>query len=76
MPTGRFLAALAVGSLAMGFAFGFLGEHYLDRPAAGLIISALIPLAVWPPVHYFMNRPPRTTGGADAPRSPSGNTTS
>lgn len=57
MPVGRFLAALACGSLAMGFAFGFLGEHYLDRPAAGLIVSAAIPLAVWPPVHYFMNRP-------------------
>ena len=56
MRLDRFLPALAVGSLAMGFAFGFLGEHYLDRPAAGLIVSALIPLAVWPPVHYFMNR--------------------
>jgi uncharacterized membrane protein YdjX (TVP38/TMEM64 family) len=57
MPLARFLPALAVGSLAMGFAFGFLGEHYLDRPTTGLIVSALIPLAVWPPVHYLMNRP-------------------
>jgi uncharacterized membrane protein YdjX (TVP38/TMEM64 family) len=53
-----FLAALSCGSFAMGFAFGFLGAHYLDRPAAGLIISALIPLAVWPPVHYFLRRQP------------------
>ena len=60
MRNGPFLAALAVGSLAMGFAFGFLGEHYLDRPVAGLIISALIPLAVWSPVHYLMTRPSRT----------------
>ena len=60
MRTVPFLAALAVGSLAMGFAFSFLGEHYVDSPAAGLIISAMIPLAVWPPVHYLMNRRPRT----------------
>ena len=70
MRTSRFLAALAVGSLAMGFAFGFLGEHYLDRPAAGLIVSALIPLAVWPPVHYWMNRKPRAVAEPAAPPGP------
>ena len=70
MPPGRFLAALACGSLAMGFAFGFLGEHYLDRPAVGLIVSALIPLAVWPPVHYFMTRRSRSpVAPADPARS-------
>ena len=58
MPLRPFLAALACGSFAMGFAFGFLGVNYLDRPAAGLIISALIPLAVWPPAHYFLRRRP------------------
>ena len=58
MRLGPFLAALACGSFAIGFAFGFLGVHYLDRPAAGLIVSALIPLAVWPPVHYFLRRRP------------------
>jgi len=66
MGLGRFLAALACGSLAMGFAFGFLGIHYLDRPVAGLIVSALIPLAVWPPVHYYMTR--RPTAQVDEPR--------
>jgi uncharacterized membrane protein YdjX (TVP38/TMEM64 family) len=58
MRTVPFLAALACGSFAMGFAFGFLGVHYLDRPVAGLILSALIPLAVWPPVHYVLRRRP------------------
>jgi uncharacterized membrane protein YdjX (TVP38/TMEM64 family) len=67
MRFGQFLAALACGSLAMGFAFGFLGVHYNDRPVVGLVVSALIPLAVWPPVHYFMNRPAR---GAPDPRQP------
>ncbi len=57
MRAGPFLAALACGSLAMGFAFGFLGVAYLDRPVAGLVISALIPLAIWPPIHAFLRRP-------------------
>jgi uncharacterized membrane protein YdjX (TVP38/TMEM64 family) len=52
-----FLAALACGSLAMGFAFSFMGMAYLDRPVAGLVISALIPLAVWPIAHAFLKRP-------------------
>jgi uncharacterized membrane protein YdjX (TVP38/TMEM64 family) len=57
MRPGPFLGALATGSFAMGFAFAFLGEAYLDRPAAGLIVSALIPLVVWPPIHYLVRRP-------------------
>jgi uncharacterized membrane protein YdjX (TVP38/TMEM64 family) len=51
-----FLAALACGSLAMGFAFSFMGTAYLDRPVAGLVISALIPLAVWPIAHALLRR--------------------
>jgi hypothetical protein len=66
MRVGPFLAALAVGSLAVGFAFAFLGIHYLDRPAAGIIVSALIPLVVWPPAHYFLNRRDRAKGPAPA----------
>ena len=46
-----------VGSMAMGFAFAFLGMAYLDRPVLGLIISALIPLAVWPFAHRMLRRP-------------------
>lgn len=49
-----FLAALACGSFAMGFAFAFLGAAYLERPALGLIISALIPLAIWPLLHFAL----------------------
>jgi uncharacterized membrane protein YdjX (TVP38/TMEM64 family) len=71
MRPGHFLAALACGSFAMGFAFGFLGMSYLDKPAAGLVLSALIPLAVWPPVHYFLRRPavqePESSGSGVAP---------
>lgn len=56
MRVGPFVASLACGSFAMGFAFGTLGQAYLDRPAAGLLVSAAVPLAVWPPVHYLMRR--------------------
>jgi uncharacterized membrane protein YdjX (TVP38/TMEM64 family) len=54
MPFVPFLAALACGSFAMGFAFAFLGEAYLDRPALGLMISALIPLVLWPFLHFML----------------------
>lgn len=48
------LVALACGSFPMGFTFAFLGKAYLDRPLTGLLISAMIPLVVWPPVHYVL----------------------
>lgn len=56
MRVGPFVASLACGSFAMGFAFGMLGQAYLDNPTAGLMVSAAVPLAVWPPVHYLMRR--------------------
>jgi uncharacterized membrane protein YdjX (TVP38/TMEM64 family) len=59
MRFGPFFAALACGSFAMGFAFGWLGTAYSDRPVIGILISALIPLAVWPLVHAFVRRPSR-----------------
>jgi membrane protein DedA with SNARE-associated domain len=58
MPFVPFLAALACGSLAMGFAFGFLGSAYLDRPVLGLVLSALIPVVVWPFIHLAFRRKP------------------
>jgi uncharacterized membrane protein YdjX (TVP38/TMEM64 family) len=54
-----FLAALGCGSLAMGFAFSFLGRAYLDRPVIGLVVSALIPLALWPFIHTWLRRSKR-----------------
>ena len=56
MKFGRFLAALSVGSMAMGFAFSVLGMAYVDSPVAGMVISALVPLAVWPVVHWYLHR--------------------
>lgn len=56
MPFGPFLAALSTGSLAMGMVFGFLGTAYLDRPVIGLVVSALIPVVVWPFIHFSLRR--------------------
>jgi len=56
MPFGRFMAALTVGSLAMGFSFALLGMAYVDRPVVGIVISAMIPVAVWPIVHAFFRK--------------------
>jgi hypothetical protein len=52
-----FLAALSCGSLAMGIAFGFVGKAYLDNPVIGLIVSALIPIVVWPLIYTMLRRP-------------------
>lgn len=60
MKAGRFLAALSVGSMAMGISFALLGMAYVDRPVVGIIISALIPVAVWPVVHAFFKKRDRT----------------
>ena len=70
MRFGPFLAALACGSMAMGFVFAFLGTAYLKQPLTGLIVSALIPLAVWPLVHRFLRREPARPEPPPAP-SPS-----
>jgi uncharacterized membrane protein YdjX (TVP38/TMEM64 family) len=55
MHVGRFAAALACGSFAMGIAFAALGTAYADRPVVGLVLSALVPLAGWPIVRRFLS---------------------
>lgn len=57
MRFGSFVVALSCGSLAMGFAFSFLGQAYLDRPVFGLVLSALIPLLVWPWLRLWLRKP-------------------
>jgi uncharacterized membrane protein YdjX (TVP38/TMEM64 family) len=60
-----FFAALGCGSLAMGFGFSFVGRAYLDNPVIGLLVSALIPLVVWPFIYTFLRRPQE--GSANTP---------
>lgn len=66
MRFGPFLAALACGSLAMGFAFAFVGVAYRDAPVLGLVLSAAIPVAVWPLVYALLRRPKPETALAPA----------
>ena len=48
MKAGRFLAALACGSFPLGFTFATLGHYGADRPTLAIVVSAVIPLALWP----------------------------
>ena len=47
MPAARFFAALACGSLPLGFAFAAVGAVGIERPALALLLSALAPPALW-----------------------------
>lgn len=43
----RFHVALACGSLPLGFAFAVVGHTGAEHPAAALVLSAILPPAVW-----------------------------
>jgi uncharacterized membrane protein YdjX (TVP38/TMEM64 family) len=47
MPFGRFAAALACGSLPLGFAFAWVGHLGHESPALALALSALLPALLW-----------------------------
>jgi len=68
MPTRRFLLALACGSFPMAFAFATVGWSGRQRPTTALILSALLPLILWPiaaRLLYGINRPGREESGDD-----------
>jgi uncharacterized membrane protein YdjX (TVP38/TMEM64 family) len=56
MKFAPFACALSCGSFAMGMAFAFLGQAYLDRPVLGLVLSAVIPLAIWPMITIWLKK--------------------
>lgn len=58
MPFRVFVAALVCGGLPMSFLFAFLGRTFETRPLAGLLVSGLVPLLLWPPVHYLLRERP------------------
>ena len=48
MPPGKFFAALACGSIPMGFAFAAMGHNMgADEPGLTIILSALVPALLW-----------------------------
>lgn len=67
MPLGRFLVAVALGSFAMGFAFSSLGSAYTDQPTTGILLSAVVPIALWPLVHRSLKDSGPSPATADRP---------
>jgi len=53
----RFFPALACGSLPMGFAFAALGAWGSQRPMLAIVLSAVLPLALWPVVQRLTVSP-------------------
>jgi len=47
MPFGKFLLALACGSLPMGFLFAIIGAAGRDAPGWSMILSLIIPAFLW-----------------------------
>jgi len=47
MPPGKYFAALACGSIPMGFAFAAMGHMGADRPLQTVVLSAVVPALLW-----------------------------
>lgn len=47
MPAGLFFAALACGSLPVGFAFALIGHTGVEYPYIAIGLSALVPALLW-----------------------------
>jgi uncharacterized membrane protein YdjX (TVP38/TMEM64 family) len=47
MPFGRFVAALACGSLPVGFLFAWIGAAGRGSPGWALAFSLLVPALLW-----------------------------
>lgn len=48
MPLGRFLPALAIGTVPMTFAFAAIGAGLADRPATAFAVALAISALLWP----------------------------
>ena len=56
LPFGKFAAALACGSLPLGFTFAALGPLADERPALTLTLSAALPAVLWVVVGRILAR--------------------
>lgn len=59
MPAPVFFLALACGSVPMAFTFAAVGASGIDRPALAIVLSAVLPIALWP----LARRLPRSRAG-------------
>jgi uncharacterized membrane protein YdjX (TVP38/TMEM64 family) len=56
MPMGRFVAALAVGSMPTAFAFAAIGAGWADQPTLALVVSYMLPILLLPIALHVMRR--------------------
>jgi uncharacterized membrane protein YdjX (TVP38/TMEM64 family) len=54
MPFGRFVPALACGSLPMGFLFAGIGAAGHDAPGWALVFNLVVPAVLWVPAKRLM----------------------
>ena len=58
MPRRRFCLALLCGSLPLGFTFAAIGSAGHENPGIALLVSALLPPALWAAMRPFVARNP------------------
>jgi uncharacterized membrane protein YdjX (TVP38/TMEM64 family) len=56
MPTRKFTAALALGSVPTAFAFAAIGAGWADKPILALVVSYVLPILLLPVVLFLMRR--------------------
>jgi uncharacterized membrane protein YdjX (TVP38/TMEM64 family) len=56
MPVKRFVTSLACGSIPLGFSFAAIGHLGKSHGAVALSLSALVPLALYGAVAWFLKR--------------------
>jgi uncharacterized membrane protein YdjX (TVP38/TMEM64 family) len=57
MPTRKFTAALALGSVPTAFAFAAIGAGWADKPILALVASYVLPILLLPVALFLMRRP-------------------
>jgi uncharacterized membrane protein YdjX (TVP38/TMEM64 family) len=54
MPTGKFVAALTIGSVPTAFVFAAIGAGWAHQPIVALAVSYVLPMVLLPIVLYVM----------------------
>jgi uncharacterized membrane protein YdjX (TVP38/TMEM64 family) len=54
MPTGRFIAALTIGSVPTAFVFAAIGAGWANQPILALVVSYVLPILLLPITLYLM----------------------
>ena len=65
MPPTQFLLALVCGTLPLAFTFAAVGERGVDSPVLALLLSAALPVVLWPLAQWFLKRRAAAVDGAD-----------